>query len=131
MVFTLAVNFMMGLGIFGDIESEYGHETGDNTNDTMSNFTKTPEYTSGFDMTTIWGLVFAAEIAGGIAIATLLQDATILGIYIFSTAFWTSFINAWAILGSTGFIPIAFLGLFTVPIFFIFIGAVIGMLSGV
>ena len=130
MVFTMAVNFMIGLHIFGPVTPTVGHETGNNTTDALKSFTKSPDYPAGLSTTALWGLVLGA-VAIGLAIAILTQDATFVGIYIFSAVFWSSFINAWAILGSTGFLPVAFLGLFTLPIIFIFIGAVIGMLSGV
>ena len=130
MVFTIAVNFMSGLHIFGPVTPDLGHETGNNTTDALKSFTKSPDYPMGLSTGALWGIVLGA-IAVGLAIAILTQDATFVGIYIFSAVFWASFINAWAILGSTGFIPVAFLGLFALPIIFIFIGAVVGMLSGV
>jgi hypothetical protein len=62
------------------------------------------------------------------------QSTTIIGIYIFSVYFWGSYLNTIGVIGIlVGANPVilAFIGLFTIPVVFIFIGAVIGMLSGV
>ena len=130
MAFTLCINFATGLGVFGEITPTWGHNIGNTTNTTIQNFTKSEKYNQGIDMNTIWGLVIGGGIIGAVAVAWLLQDATFVGIYIFSFVFWASFINCWGILFAVG-LPASILTLFSVPIIFIFIGAIVGMLSGV
>lgn len=131
--FTLVLNFLFGMGIFGTIPID-GMDVSGNQSDIVGNFTRTPEgQSTGFGG--VWTLVFgigsilAAVGAVGIAIAT--QNATFVGVYIFSVYFWASWINAISILGFGGFIPASFLLLFTIPIGFVFVGAIVGMLSGV
>jgi len=67
---------------------------------------------------------------GGIG-ATLLSgitgQTTPLAVFIFGEVFWTSWIRSFAALGS--YIPPEMSLLFTVPVVFIFVGAVIGILG--
>jgi len=120
----------VALNIFGNI-GDMGVKPGDNTSETMGNFTKNPSFSGGMTMGMIWGIVLTASGAVGLVLAWLTQDASILGVFIFSGVFWSSFINAMVVINAMGFIPLLFIGLFTLPIIFIFVGAVIGMLSGV
>jgi len=81
-------------------------------------------------ITAIWGVVLTGAIIPGVFLAWVTQDASILGVFIFSGVFWSAFINSMAILTAIG-IPIVLVTIFVVPVFFIFVGAVVGMLSGV
>jgi hypothetical protein len=133
MVFTLAVNFTVELGVFGDVTPSGGMDVSGNQSSIVGNFTKSPSGNMGFG--DIWLLVFGAGtllgIGGAIGIAIATQNATFVGVYVFSVYFWASYINALGILSIGGFIPASFILLFTVPVGFIFVGAVVGMLSGV
>jgi len=132
MVFTLSLNFLTGMGIFGPLLPGGGMDVTGNQSQIVGNFTSTPSASGGFG--DVWLLVFglgtAAGIGGAIVIAMATQNATFVGVYIFSVYFWASYINALSILSFGGFIPASFLLLFTVPIGFVFVGAIIGMLSG-
>jgi hypothetical protein len=129
MVFCLCVNVFVGFQIFGNI-GEMGPLTGNTSDQTIQNFTKNPNFPDGMTMGAIWGVVLSSSVAVGLVLAWLYQDASILGVFIFSGVFWSSYINAMVIIGAMAFIPVVFVGLFTVPIFFLFAAAVIGMLSG-
>lgn len=133
MVFTLAINFTVELGVFGDITPSGGMDVSGNQSGIVANFTKTPSGEGGFG--NIWLLVFGAGTAvaglGAIAIAIATQNATFVGVYVFSVYFWASYINALGIISIGGFLPASFILLFTLPVGFIFVGAVVGMLSGV
>jgi hypothetical protein len=133
MVFTLSINFTAGLGVFGDISPSGGMDVSGNSSDIVGNFTKNPSSEGGFG--NIWLLVFGAGTAiaglGALAIAIATQNATFVGVYVFSVYFWASYINALSIISLGGFLPASFILLFTIPIGFVFIGAVVGMLSGV
>lgn len=123
-VFSLGLNFMIGLHLFGDM-APVGITPGANSDDTFS------KITGGLGMNAIWGIVLTISGFGAVALAILTQSATFVGIYIFSVVFWASYLNALGIINAFGLIPITFIGLFTVPLIFIFAGAIIGMLSGV
>jgi hypothetical protein len=130
MVFSLCVNVVVGFEIFGSV-GEMGMSSGNTTNETMANFTISPDYPSGMTMGAIWGIVLSGSTIAGVFLAWVTQDASILGVFIFSGVFWSSFINVMVIITALNVVPLLLLGLFTLPIIFVFVGAVIGMLSGV
>ena len=130
MVFTLSINFVGAMDIFGT-NPDLGPSVEGNSSEIEKNFTKTAEKSGGFSIDLVWTLIISVEVIGGIGLAIATQSTSVLGAYIFGAVFWTSYINAMAIIGAVGFLPVGFLVLFTVPMIFIFIGAVIGMLSGV
>jgi hypothetical protein len=129
MVFCLCVNVFVGFQIFGNA-GVFGPDISGNSSQMFTNFTKNPDFPVGMTMGMIWGLVLTSAAAVGLVLAWIMQDASILGVFIFSGVFWSSFINAMVILGAMAFIPVVLIGLFTVPVLFIFVAAVIGMLSG-
>ena len=125
MVFTMSVNVMTGMDIFGNIEPTGGMVTGNDTNSSFEAFT-------GYGMNTeLWILVLGGAVLLAVPIAIFTQSLSIVGVYIFGVFFWGSFFNALAIISIGSFMPIFLIPLFIVPVAFIFIGAVIGMLSGV
>jgi hypothetical protein len=130
MVFSLCVNVFAGFHIFGNVGEMGPGVNMSNSNETFQNFTRGPDYPSGLTITSIWGMVLSGSVVVGVFLAWVTQDASILGVFIFSGVFWSAFINTLVIITAIG-IPVILVTLFTVPIFFIFIGAVIGMLSGV
>lgn len=129
-VFNLAISLVSGLQIFGNADVT-SVEPGVDSSDTMGDMTKGPDYPDGMVVGTIWGVIFGGATVAGVVMAYALQDASILGVFIFSGVFWSSYINSMVVITSMAFIPVALVGLFTVPILFIFVGAAIGMLSGV
>jgi len=134
MVFTLAVNFTVGLGVFGDITPSSGIDVyGQNSSDAVGDFTKNPDIFN-LGVGDLWIIVFGgagiAAIGGSIAIAIATQNASFVGVYLFGVFFWSSYINTLGILAIVAISP-ALLLLFSIPIGFIFVGAVIGMLAGV
>lgn len=132
MVFTLSIGFVQGLGVFGDIGLSGGMDVSGNKTQIVENFTKNPSSQGGFG--NMFLIAFGAGTilagAGALAIAIATQNATFVGVYIFSVYFWASYINALGILSIVA-LPVGFLALFTIPVGFIFVGAVVGMLSGV
>jgi hypothetical protein len=133
MVFTLAISFVEELGVFGPVYPTGGMDVSGNQSSIVQNFTKNPDSTGGFSNVFLlaFGAGTLAGIGGAVVIAIATQNATFVGVYIFSVYFWASYINALSIISFGGFLPIGFIALFTIPIGFIFVGAVVGMLSGV
>jgi hypothetical protein len=129
MVFSLAIDIVGGFQIFGNV-GDMGITMGNDTNSTMAKFTNGSVYPTSFTIGAIWTIVMTGSTVLGMFLAWVTQDASILGVFIFAGVFWSAFLNSMAIITAIG-IPVLIVMLFTVPIFFIFVGAVIGMLSGV
>ena len=123
MVFTIAVNVMTGMDIFGNIEPTIGAE-GNDTDSYFHGFT-------GRDIPWFWATVIGIEVLVLIPLAYFTQSTSAIGVYIFGAVFWTSYAHALTVITNSGYVPLFILPLFTVPLAFIFIGAVIGMFAGV
>ena len=133
MVFSLVINFLGGLGIFGVVTVDAGVDVQGNQSVIVEGFTKNPSQEGGFG--NAWLIVFGGSTilaaAGAIGIAIATRNATFVGIYVFSIYFWASYLNAVSILSVGGFLLPGFIVLFTIPVGFVFVGAIVGMLSGV
>lgn len=123
-VFTLAINFVNGIGVFEPVKS--GVPTGTDTNNTFGGFLQGGSI-SGMDA--MWGVVLTVGGLIAVAGAIAMHSAIPVGAYIFSGIFWTSYMNALGVLGSF-FIPPEFQLIGTVMMFFFWCGAVAGMFSG-
>ena len=132
-IFSSCVTFVSGLGLFGPADVSYG-ENSSSMNASIHGYTKSSDHPVGLGMGDLFSIVItagtAAALAGSLIISYITGSTTYVGIYLFSVYFWSTFTTAFGIFGILG-LPLSLLGLFTVPIAFIFIGAVIGMLSGV
>lgn len=127
-VFTLAINFVSGLGVFETYESGF-----DSSGDTDTIFNSTTNLESddgGSGMDALWAAVLGGAGLGAIVLAWVTRSPVIIGVYIFSAIFWASYINALSVININNWIPAGFLLIGTVAMVFIFGGAVAGMLSG-
>lgn len=95
------------------------------------------EYTDmgaiGLEDPTVGGMF--TLIASGVLVATificiLIRSITPLGIAIFGSVFWGAFYQAQAVISYGGYIPSDFITIFVVGGAFLFIAAIIGMLTG-
>jgi len=137
-IFTLSINFVSALGVFGDIDFEQGinidsGDAGTNLTDISDNvFTKISGYSGGAQ--SVW--VAVMTIGGIISIGTaiLMHSAVPIGVYIFSSVFWTSYgrtLNVVNINGIFSTEPMSqFILIITVGLIFIWLGALAGMFSG-
>jgi len=123
LMFSLSVTFIYNLGIF-PMPGNPGIE-GINDANVLSRITG---LTGG--MEGVWLLVTTVSGFGFLMLALLTQSMVPIGLYLFGVVFWTAYLNVASILNVGGFIPGDFLLLFTVGLVFIFIAAVIGMLTG-
>jgi hypothetical protein len=123
LMFSLSVTFIYNLGIF-PMPGNPGIE-GINDANVLSRITG---LTGG--MEGVWLLVTTVSGFGFLMLALLTQSMVPIGLYLFGVVFWTAYLNVASILNVGGFIPGDFLLLFTVGLIFIFIAAVIGMLTG-
>jgi len=123
-IFTLSINFVNSLGAFESYDASPTEEeiTVDNA----------LEQVSGMEgnMASLWGLVVSLGAVGAFALVYVSKQISPIGIYLFSTVFWTSWLRMNMVVNVNGIIPVELMALFTVSAIFIFIAAVIGMLTG-
>jgi len=128
-VFNLCVHYVSGMGVF-PTGATGGFEPGDDSNETLQRSTVGPDYPGGITMTSMWGFVLTAAGAVGLLVAWLTHSTSVLGVFIFSVAFWASYINTIGIINIGNYIPSGFILIGTAAMGLIWIGAVAGMLSG-
>jgi len=131
-VFSLAVSYVSGLGIYGDVEVKQGVNIDDdsNANDTVHSVTKSPDYLGGLGVNNIFIIVLTGAGIAGLVIAWLLHSAAILGVFVFSAAFWASYGNMLSIINVGSYVDSSFILIGTSGMAMIWIGAVAGMLTG-
>jgi len=131
-VFTLAVNFVVGLGVF-PVDIEMGFVSGRTANETFADLTNTTvSVDAGIitGMDALWVMVLTGGGLASLFVAWITRSTTILGVYVLSAVFWTSYIRCNSILNFGQYLPNEFLVMGHVVVFFVFAGAVGGMLSG-
>lgn len=128
-IFSLSVSYVSGLGVF-PVSVESGFQSGDNFSGSFENVTKQPEYLGGLSMDLIWGLVLTGSGLAGLFLAWLTRSTAIIGVFIFSIAFWAAYVNTLGILNIGNYIDPNLIGIGTAAMGFIWIGAIAGMLSG-
>ena len=125
-LFTLAINLVVSTGAFPVSGTSGPNIT--STNSSLSVLT-------GLDdpsINTIWLTVTTLGGIAAIGLVWISHSIVPIGLYLFSTVFWTSYIRAWSVIGYGQFlsdIP-EFMLLFTVAILFVFIAAIVGILTG-
>lgn len=120
---TLFINFVQGMGVFGNPNIQTGISVG---SDSGNVFTMITGLSGGLEY--FWGLAVGVGLAVTSIIAYATRSTTPIGVYLFGTLFWTSYTRLIGITGS--YIPGDFLLGVTVALMLLFAGAVIGMLSG-
>lgn len=124
LIFSLAISYLEGTGAF-QVEGTSGKEIG-NTGTVLGDATNLDTA----NMNAIWTTVIITGIVSGVVGSIFTHSVIPVGIGIFGSVFWASFINTHMILGTGGYVPGEFLTIFTVATVFIFIGACVGMLTG-
>lgn len=122
---NIGFGFIQGLGSFPLAEDET-IGTGNVTNRNV--LTVLTGLSGG--MEGMWALFLVAGAAASVFLAWATHSVVPIGIYLFSEVFWTSWIRTHGILNFGGYIPADFLLLITIGMIFLFIAAVIGMLTG-
>lgn len=128
-IFSLCVSYISGLNVFG-ITVEEGFQPGSNFSDTFAGVTRQPEYLGGISMDLIWGLVLTGAGIAGLFLAWVTRSTAIIGILIFSISFWAAYGNCLSILNPMGWVDPNLIGIGTAAMGFIWVGAIIGMLTG-
>ena len=123
MFFTLLFNVVASTGAF-DLSSAPGIQVS-TAEEALGELTTVATPNMNF----LFGLV-AFGSAAGLLVGWLTQSVVPVGISIFGSVFWASFIHSHSILSVGGFIPGELLLIFTVCTVLIFVAAIIGMLTG-
>lgn len=123
-IFTLCINLVSALNIFTSIDT--GVSSTGSSNDI---FTQITGLSGGMQF--IWASVLTIGGFLAIVMAKMLQSTSIIGIYLFSSVFWTSYSRFVTTININSFIPSNFLIIFTVGLLFIWGAAVISMLTNV
>lgn len=119
-VFTLAINFVNGMGIFEEVGT--GATTGTNTSNIFVNL-------AGIHISEIWaGVLFGTGLLS-LGLAWMTHSAIPVGAWIFSSVFWTSYESSLGVLTAFS-IPPEFQLIGTVVVAFLWVGALAGMFSG-
>lgn len=122
-VFTLSINFVNTLGVFPTTIEE-GVASADTSSDGWFGAF------SGSSTGAVWTLAIAGGVGAGIVLSVLTRSIIPVGISVYSSIFWASYHNAITILDMGGYIDPNLLIIFTVAIAFIFVGSIVGMLTG-
>ena len=126
-IFNLAVAFVDGTGVFQtEYKKGFQPTEGADANSTFGNLTG-PQVAG---MGNLWSLVLTAAGITGLFLAWLTRSLAIVGIVIFSIVFWATYINTLGIVHATDLIPGSFILIGTTAMFFVWAGAIIGMLTG-
>ena len=129
MIFTFCLNFMSLLWVnTGAIPSNVpmGKAPKSDTNSTFMDFVQGISGLSG-GFGSLWVLASTFTGFGAALLAIATRQTTPIAVYLFGVIFWTSWTRGFASIGP--YIPTEISILFTVPIMFIFAGAIIGMLG--
>ena len=74
----------------------------------------------------VTGLTFI----GAVALAVATHSVVPIGLHLFSLVFWSSWVKFSVILSYGGYIPGGLLVIFTVGVMFVFVAAIVGILTG-
>lgn len=124
MFFSLVFNFVESTGAFSSHMS-MGQDI-DSAGDAISSLTKLDDP----DMNSIWAAVTLGSGIAAIALAWITHSVTPIGLWLFGEVFWTSWIRTQSIISIGGYLPENFILIFTVGMMFLFIAAIVGILTG-
>lgn len=126
LIFTLAVNFVSASGFF-PVEAEMGFDINE------SNSSGIFEILTGQSPIGIWAMLIgssAVALIGSVVLAFITRSTAVIGVYIFSVVFWASYMTMLYGLDLSNYIPVGLQLIATASLIFIWMGAIIGMLSG-
>ena len=128
--FSTSIIFINALDVFGsEVEAGIDIESGD-TSDNV--FTKITGLSGGAQY--IWATIMTISGIIMIAVAILMHSAVPVGVWIFSSVFWTSYTGLIGVININGIFTeeplLYFLLIFTVGLTFVWMGALAGMFSG-
>jgi len=122
-IFTLCFNFISALNIL---------QTSTTTNidlTTSANniFSQISGFSGGIEY--VWVSILTIAGISSFILAKILNSVSIIGVYLLSAVFWTSFNRCLAFININNFIPSELLTIIIVPLLFIWVAAIIGMFT--
>jgi len=123
-IFSLLASFISSTGAF-PFTDEMGISI-ESDSDWLTKFTGLTDPTMGAIFLGVTGLTFI----GAVALAVATHSVVPIGLHLFSLVFWSSWVKFSVILGYGGYIPGGLLVIFTVGVMFVFIAAIVGILTG-
>jgi len=130
---TLCINFVSASGIYGDIGTvTTSIDNDENSTDILLGMIQLSSEGATITSMGLWSIILAA--AGGVTILLGILtggNTQIMGAWIFSAVFWSSWIVLMNLINIESWIPIGMIVIFTAIAIPIFIGGVIGIFSGV
>ena len=123
-IFGLTASFVASTGAFPFAE-DMGISIDDDSS-FLTKFTGLTDPNMGAIFLGVTGLTFL----GAVALAVLTRSVVPIGLHLFGLVFWSSWVKTSMILGYGGYIPGELLVIFTVGVMFVFIAAIVGILTG-
>lgn len=121
-IFTFSINFVDILEIFPSVEGGL-NETEDDILTTVSGLR------GGWGA--VWALIIGVGAVTALGFAKIMGNTNIIGIYLFSSIFWTSYSRCLAVVHIGNYVSTEFLLIFTVALAFIWVASIISMLTSV
>jgi hypothetical protein len=131
---SMSIGFINLSGAFG-VTTPTTISVNGNATQTVENLSQNITGTAGkMDWNSLWLIATGITALGVIGLAFMTGTTNMIGVYLFGTFFWSSWLNVVNIMRLGGFLDfsagVALITMITVGMTFMFIGAVIGMLSG-
>jgi len=122
-ILTLTINFLNGLDLYTNVN------TGISVSGPANNvFQVITGFSGGFEY--IWLSLLTAAGLGALVVAKLTQSTNMIGVWLFSGVFWTSYNKCISVVNVSDWIPTEFILIFTVALLFLWAASIIGMLTG-
>jgi len=127
-IFLLCVNFVSGMGIFSPVETDMPSSSG---HDAFSVATNVFVSVTGFSGGVLAVFALLSTIGGiaAVGLALVLRNTNVIAVYLFSVLYWTSFNGFFNTVNINNFIPFDFLVAILVGLFFLWVAAIMGMLT--
>lgn len=122
-LFMIAINIVNGLNLFTPVAS--GISSAGKTPDNI--FAEITGLSGGMEF--VWTALLSAVGFIVLVVVKITQSTSLIGVYLLSSVFWTSFTKFISTVNINNWIPSNIMTLFIVGSMFIWIGAMIGMLT--
>jgi len=122
-VFTLAVNVISSWSLFVSVEA--GSAASGESDNVFSLLTG---LSGGMEF--IWLSLLTVGGIASIVVAKITFSTNIIGVWLLSSVLWSSYMRMFSVVEINNWIPLNVIVLFTTVLLFVWVSAIIGMLSG-
>lgn len=125
-VFNLSLSVVTNISgtVFSDVDDPNVVE-----GDTAIGIFETLTGLEGFSLG-VWGFITGITGIGVGLFSVITKNYTLIGVYLFTTAFWTSYNGAVDVINMNSWLPSGFILIITVVMLLLFVGAIIGLTTG-